>query len=106
MSQNFTGFKTSPGFIDETNNTWSCLRSLRTVNRTRTTGNSLFCAFWEKWEDVDDPHAEPYFFEFYNVEDDCWQLNNTAAALSSEEHSLLWQRLQHLRHCKGASNCV
>ena len=77
LPQSFPGFKTHPGFIDETNNTWSCLRTIRPAAAAAALGagagastsgeNSLFCVFWRNYRDVDDPAATPYFTEHYEI---------------------------------------
>ena len=61
--------------------------------------------FWKTYADVDTPGAKPYFVEHYDIDTDPWQLNNTAAALSVQEHERLSKRLDVLRHCKGAAEC-
>ncbi len=99
MGPDFKGFSTHPGFIDETNNTWSCLRTLHPGE------DSLYCVFWKDYSDVDDPKASPYFVEHYNIAEDPWQINNTVAELSTEDRTRLSKRLEHLRHCKGATDC-
>ena len=86
--------------VDETNNTWSCLRTLSSSE------NSLFCQFWKTWDDANATSgAQPYFVEHFDVAADPWQLNNSAAALGQQERSRLERRLGALRRCKGAAEC-
>ena len=96
----FTGQGFSGYMVDETNNTWSCLRTLSPGE------DSLFCQFWKTWDDANATSgAKPYFVEHYDVASDPWQLNNSAAALGQQERSRLERRLGALRRCKGAAEC-
>ena len=111
--------------VDETNNTWSCVRTLSPAE------NSMHCVFWASYaasntsippptlvrsesflrdcvwsQDVDDPSAKPYFSEHYDIATDLWQLNNTFSALGAADRDRLGRRLRALRHCKGAAACA
>ena len=103
--------------VDETNNTWSCLRTLLRGQTSDDNGaaaaaaaavieDSLYCVFWATYADVETPGAKPYFAEHYDLSSDPWQLNNTVAALSEGDHARLSKRLEHLRHCRGLADCT
>ena len=128
-------FKTPPFFVlpkgvvsaskmqDCENNTYSCLRTVRTVapwqgsrspnanNTSDNTSNSssssssnnntLFCRFYSTdaaWE-----ANTPYTTEYYDLSLDPFQMDNTAAGLSTERAALLNARLDSLRGCTGQS---
>lgn len=70
---------------DAYNNSYHCVRSM--------VPPEIYCAF-------DD---DENFIEYYDLEADPWQLNNTADNLSPEIRSAFEMRLSHLRHCHGPS---
>ena len=70
---------------DAYNNSYHCIRSM--------VPPEIYCAF-------DD---DENFIEYYDLEADPWQLNNTADALSPEIRSAFEMRLSHLRNCHGPS---
>ena len=73
---------------DAWNNTYHCLRTISTE------ANDIYCRF----EDSDD------FVEYYDLNDDPWQLSNKNKDLSVWEREALETRLAELRTCHG-SNC-
>ena len=97
---------------DTTNNTYSCLRTLETVSVTpshlgapkqSTTSNRMFCLFYANgaaWR----ANVE-YTTEYYELQSDPLQMNNTAALLPPARRAALRKRLDELRGCSGRASC-
>ncbi|XP_046681956.1 N-acetylglucosamine-6-sulfatase-like [Homalodisca vitripennis] len=73
---------------DSRNNTYNCIRQIYQES------NTLLCCF----------HEQPgVFWEYYDLNTDPYQLNNTYNSLSLPERTQLQSTLKHLTTCRGSS---
>jgi len=75
------------------NNTYQCVRHLDLTSTNQTNNNYIYCEF------VDDLN----FTEYYNINSDPYQLNNTAKSLDAATRTALHNRLVQLATCSGPS---
>lgn len=93
-------------YADSFNNTYHCVRSIRAKGFEK--GPFIWCSegnckvppgvrgeIYCRFED------DESFVEYYDLENDPWQLNNTAKYLTDEQIVYFESRLEHLRSCKG-----
>merc|ERR1711916_10960 len=91
---------------DSTNNTYACVRrvnggygisnsSSSSVVAMGMANNFLYCQF----------NDNDSFEEYYDVDEDPWQLKNTIDELSDEELMKLRVMLQKFRKCRGREQC-
>jgi len=70
---------------DWTNNTYHCVRTIDVEE------NSIYCRFLDNEN----------FVEYYDINKDPWQLQNTYSSLSVEQRIRYERRLEELRICQG-----
>lgn len=87
---------------DTTNNTYSCLRTL-VYNPPAKTNSTLFCRFYA--DDTKWLADEEYLTEYYDIEVDAFQMENTAVSLPAAELVRQKTRLDALRACRGEQAC-
>jgi len=81
------------------NSTYSCMRSL---GQQQGSKNSMYCEFFENLTNDNEIENEAnYFYEYYDMHNDPYQLNNIYQQLDYKSKQRLRGHLQDLSKCKG-----
>ena len=93
---------------DQWNNTYHCVRTYKT-QYGNVVQDDMFCEFQCFTSGHVPVPCEPgtpeATGEYYNLQTDPWQLNNTVSSLSESQLSALKARAQAMRACKGQKQC-